>query len=59
MPKGRARAATAGARLDRALAEVEAEHAAAVLASVGGNRSQAARILGIDRKALAAKLPKR
>ena len=43
-------------RLDRPLAEVEAEHISAVLASVGGNRSRAARILGIDRKTLAAKL---
>jgi len=45
-----------GPRLDRSLAEVEAEHVAAVLASVDGNRSRAARILGIDRKTLAAKL---
>ena len=49
--------ASPGRRLDRTLAEVEAEHVAAVLASVGGNRSRAARILGIDRKTLAAKLP--
>jgi DNA-binding NtrC family response regulator len=43
-------------RLDRPLAEVEAEHISAVLASVGGNKSRAARILGIDRKTLALKL---
>ena len=36
----------------RTLAEVEAEHIQAVLASVGGNRSKAALILGIDRKTL-------
>ena len=42
--------------LDRSLADVEAEHVSAVLASVGGNRSRAARILGIDRKTLSAKL---
>jgi two-component system, NtrC family, response regulator HydG len=47
---------SAGTRLDRTLAEVEAEHVAAVLASVGGNRSRAAKILGIDRKTLAARL---
>jgi DNA-binding NtrC family response regulator len=45
-----------GRRLDRTLAEVETDHIAAVLASVGGNRSRAARILGIDRKTLAAKI---
>ena len=42
--------------LDRSLAEVEAEHISAVLRSVGGNKSQAARILGIDRKSLRARL---
>ena len=45
-----------GRRLDRTLADVEVEHVAAVLASVGGNHSRAAKILGIDRKTLAAKL---
>ena len=45
-----------GPRLDRSLAEVEAEHVAAVLASVDGNRSRAARILGIDRKTLSTRL---
>jgi len=48
--------ASAGPLLDRTLAAVEAEHVSAVLASVGGNRSKAARILGIDRKTLAARL---
>jgi two-component system response regulator HydG len=47
-----------GRRLDRTLSEVEAEHVAAVLASVGGNRSRAAKILGIDRKTLASRLPR-
>jgi DNA-binding NtrC family response regulator len=47
---------TTGPRLDRSLAEVEAEHVSAVLSSVDGNRSRAARILGIDRKTLVAKL---
>jgi DNA-binding NtrC family response regulator len=42
--------------LTRTLAEVEADYARRVLASVGGNRSRAARILGIDRKTLRAKL---
>jgi DNA-binding NtrC family response regulator len=47
---------SSGGRLDRTLSEVEAEHVAAVVASVGGNRTRAARILGIDRKTLAARL---
>ncbi len=40
----------------RTLAEVEAEHLRNVLASVGGNKSRAARILGIARKTLREKL---
>jgi two-component system, NtrC family, response regulator HydG len=48
--------ASHGRQVDRTLAEVEADHVAAVLASVGGNRTRAAKILGIDRKTLAAKL---
>jgi len=40
----------------RSLAEVEAEHIRAVLAHAGGNKSQAAEILGIDRKTLREKL---
>lgn len=40
----------------RTLAEVEIEHIAAVLASVGGNKTRAAEILGIDRKTLRQKL---
>jgi DNA-binding protein Fis len=38
------------------LAEVEAEHVRSVLASVGGNKTRAAEILGIDRKTLREKL---
>ncbi len=44
------------ARLHRTLAEVEAEHIKNVLASVGGNKTQAAKILGIDRKTLRQKM---
>lgn len=42
--------------LNRTLAEVEAEHIQNVLASVGGNKSRAADILGIDRKTLRERL---
>jgi DNA-binding NtrC family response regulator len=38
--------------LRRTLADVEAEHIRNVLASVGGNKTRAAEILGIDRKTL-------
>jgi DNA-binding NtrC family response regulator len=44
------------AGLHRTLAEVEAEHIRNVLASVSGNKTQAAEILGIDRKTLREKL---
>jgi DNA-binding NtrC family response regulator len=44
------------AGLRRTLAEVEAEHVRNVLASVSGNKTQAAEILGIDRKTLREKL---
>jgi two-component system response regulator HydG len=40
----------------RTLAEVEAEHVRSVLESVNGNKTQAARVLGIDRKTLREKL---
>jgi DNA-binding NtrC family response regulator len=43
---------------DRTLAAVEAEHIRAVLAGLNGNKSQAAQILGIDRKTLREKLKK-
>jgi DNA-binding NtrC family response regulator len=49
---------TAGreAGLDRTLVEVEAEHIRNVLASVRGNKTRAAEILGIDRKTLREKI---
>jgi two-component system response regulator HydG len=45
-------------RLDRTLAEVEAEHIRNVLNSVKGNKTRGAEILGIDRKTLREKLKK-
>ena len=45
-----------GNRLNRTLAEVEAEHIRNVLNSVDGHKSKAAEILGIDRKTLWKKL---
>jgi len=42
--------------LDRTLAEVEAEYIRNVLASVSGNKTRAAEVLGIDRKTLRDKL---
>jgi two-component system response regulator HydG len=44
--------------LNRTLADVEAEHMRNVLANLGGNKSKAAEILGIDRKTLREKLKK-
>lgn len=49
-------ATSAGADLTRTLAEAEASYIHDVLLSVGGNKTQAAQILGIDRKTLRAKL---
>jgi two-component system response regulator HydG len=43
---------------DRTLAEVEAEYISNVLASVEGNKTRAAEILGVDRKTLRQKLKK-
>jgi two-component system response regulator HydG len=45
-----------GAGLDRTLAEVEAEYIRNVLASVDGNKTRAADVLGIDRKTLREKI---
>jgi DNA-binding NtrC family response regulator len=42
--------------LNRTLAEMEVEYISNVLASVDGNKTQAAKILGIDRKTLREKL---
>ena len=42
--------------LHRTLADVESEHIRNVLADVGGNKTRAAEILGIDRKTLRQKL---
>jgi DNA-binding NtrC family response regulator len=42
--------------LNRTLAEVERDYILQVLKSVGGNKTKAAQILGIDRKTLRAKL---
>jgi two-component system response regulator HydG len=44
--------------LNRTLSEVEAEYIRNVLTSVGGNKTKAAEILGIDRKTLREKLSK-
>lgn len=44
--------------LHRPLVEVEAEHIRNIVASVGGNKTRAADILGIDRKTLREKLKK-
>jgi two-component system response regulator HydG len=44
--------------LNRTLAEVEAEYIRNVLASVKGNKTKAARILGIDRKTLRERIQK-
>jgi DNA-binding NtrC family response regulator len=43
---------------NRSLADVEHEHIERVLEAVGGNRSEAARILGISKPTLYAKVPK-
>ncbi len=48
--------AARGKGLDRTLAEVELDHIRNVLASVEGNKTRAARILGISRKTLREKL---
>jgi len=42
--------------VNRTLAEVEADHIRNVLANAGGNKTQAAEILGIDRKTLRKKI---
>ncbi|UCB45000.1 MAG: sigma-54-dependent Fis family transcriptional regulator [Spirochaetota bacterium] len=47
-----------GKGLNRTLAEIETEYILNVLENVGGNKSKAAEILGIDRKTLRLKLQK-
>ncbi len=51
-----AHAAGVPGEIQRTLAEVEAEHVRAVIEHTGGNRTAAARILGISRVGLLAKL---
>ena len=48
--------ATSNHEYNRTLAEIEAEYVNNVLESVDGNKTQAAKILGIDRKTLREKL---
>ena len=50
--------AVGGADLTRSLAEAETEYIRSVLASVGGNKTKAAKMLQIDRKTLREKLAK-
>ena len=52
----RFRIPSAAPDLRRSLADMERDHIVAVLQSVGGNKTRAATILGIDRKTLRAKL---
>jgi len=47
-----------GTSMGRSLAQVEAEHIRLVIDGVGGNKTKAAQILGIDRKTLREKLKK-
>lgn len=54
-PHMRVAAADASA-VNRSLAELEAEHIRRVIAAVGGNKTRAAEILGINRKTLREKL---
>lgn len=56
LPSGMRFSAPRDTGLNRTLVEVEAEHILNVLASVDGNRTRAATILGIDRKTLREKL---
>jgi len=56
LPVYLSRAASVSPGLDRSLAEVEAEHIRNVISSVGGNKTRAAEILGINRKTLREKL---
>lgn len=55
-PGGTQFSANNGEKGGRPLAEVAAGHIAKVLASVGGNKTRAAAILGVDRRTLRKKL---
>ncbi|MFB3854212.1 MAG: sigma-54-dependent transcriptional regulator [Vicinamibacterales bacterium] len=59
LPAGLRAGASLRADLMRSLADVEAEYVKAVVASVGGNKTRAAEILGINRKTLRDKLRQR
>jgi len=56
LPSGMRFSALSGMASFRSLAEEEAGYIRMVLASVGGNKSRAAEILGIDRKTLRDKI---
>jgi DNA-binding protein Fis len=57
LPSGmRSMYANGATGLDRTLAQVELEYVRRVLESVAGNKTRAAKILGIDRKTLREKL---
>ena len=61
LPEAVRTAAAAGARRSRrpTLAELEAEYIRETLEAVGGNKSEAARVLGISRKNLYERLARR
>ncbi len=58
-PESPPRAEPSAASSPRTLEETERRHILAVLESTGGNKSEAARILGIERKTLARKLKRK
>lgn len=56
LPESMKYSALSNKKMNRTIAEVEKEHILNVLASVDGNKSKAASILGIDRKTLREKV---